>query len=256
MHLIKFFGQDKPAEEINVANLDNYVAERRKQVTNCTINKELGMMKRAWKWGTNCELLGQNRIEGYEKLPEAKPETSYLSMEDINTLLTNTEIDFRIFLLFILYTGVRIEKALMLRWREIDFQLGVIMILANVKTNKRAVVPLAADLAGILTQYRERINPDGSDRIFPWTYNAIRLRFNRLRKRTGLTGYTLNSLRHTFATYSSFLGGDHQATSKAMGHSSERTTGIYTHYPIQRLRDAVSKLDYLKKLHADIFADI
>jgi integrase/recombinase XerD len=65
--------------------------------------------------------------------------------------------------------------------------------------------------------------------------------------------YTLNSLRHTFATYSAFLGGDHLATSKAMGHSSERTTSIYTHYPIERLREAVSKLDYLKK--NDIFAD-
>jgi integrase len=61
-----------------------------------------------------------------------------------------------------------------------DRLLGTIIILANVKTNKRVIIPLANDLAGILERYRDKIRPEKEDRLFPWTYNAARLRFERL----------------------------------------------------------------------------
>ena len=67
----------------------------------------------------------------------------------------------------------------------------------------------------------------------------------RLRRKMGLTGYTLNSLRHTFATYASMTSRDQLATSRAMGHSNLATTGIYTGIPVERLKEVVAGLDFL-----------
>lgn len=244
-HLLNFFGDEKPAEQIGLAEMDAYVAFRKaKGIASSTINRELNTIKRMFVWGAKTGRICENNIRDYERLPVPESGSKYLTREQISLLLTSTTPEFTRFILFILYTGCRITKALELTWGEIDFDLGIIQVV-NVKTRRQVIIPLADDIKGVLGEYKAEIKPSESDRLFPWAYNAIRSRWARLRRRLGLTGHTLNSLRHTFATYASMTSRDQLGTSRAMGHSSLATTGIYTGIPVERLREVVAGLNFL-----------
>ncbi|MEE9356477.1 MAG: site-specific integrase [Methylococcaceae bacterium] len=289
-HMSACFGPDKLAEEIDLAEIDHYIAYRQaqgvktrkkskkkgseqkwiiiraKELSNATINRELNTIKRMFVWGAKRKIICENRIRDYELLPVKESKRQYFDdIEKLQKLLAATDLDFRVFVMLILYTGIRISKLTPrdledenpLTWREINFEMGLIDTV-NTKTGKRILIPLAPDIAKLLSGYKAKIKAEDKDRLFPWAYGAVRSKFVRLRKKLDLDGFTLNSLRHTFATYSSMTGGDHLATSIAMGHTSMSTTNIYTKIPIERLKAATSKLNFLQEADpdADIFADI
>lgn len=244
-HLLNFFGDEKPTEQIGLAEMDAYVAFRKtKGIASSTINRELNTIKRMWVWGAKTGRICENRIRDYERLPVPDSGSKYFTREQVNLLLTSTTPEFTRFILFILYTGCRITKALELTWGEVDFDLGIIQVV-TAKTRRLVIIPLANDIKTVLGNYKAETKPSESDRLFPWTYTAIKARWVRLRRRLGLTGHTLNSLRHTFATYASMTSRDQLATSRAMGHSSLATTGIYTGIPVERLKEVVAGLDFL-----------
>ena len=259
LHLLKHFGNDKLAEEINLGEIERYVCFRSEKVGNATINRELNTIKRMFRWAARNDLITENRISDFERLPVRDKQQKYFTPDKLKLLMTHTKQDFGLFLMFVLYTGIRITKALDLKWKDINFQHGLIETVAP-KTGQSILIPLADDIQSLLKGFKQKTNSEESNRLFPWTYNAVRKEFARLRDKEifegVFKGFTLTTLRHTFATQSAMRGKDPQATSRVMGHSSLRTTAIYTHFEVERLQKAVSGLTFLDDVGADVFADI
>jgi len=264
--LFKHFNPDTPAEEISLSELDKYVTARKEnRVASSTINRELNTIKRMFAWATEHEIISENRVVRYKHLPVSDNGRKNFTRDQVALILgsipqTEEGINFARFLLFILYTGFRIEKLTPrdplssetppLKWGEVDLDLAIIKTV-NPKTRRALLVPLADDIKEILLTLKAAMKPKPENSVFPWTYNAVKQKWDRLRAKLIKAGHsefkrhTLNSWRHTFATFSS-MAGDQLATSRIMGHSNLATTRIYMATPVEQLRKAVLGLDFLK----------
>jgi integrase/recombinase XerD len=136
---------------------------------------------------------------------------------------------------FLLNTGLRREEAVQLRRENVDLQQGVIFI-GRTKDKDARIIPLTGRASWILEQLGEGLFEELKK-------NTATQKFISAASRSGLKGFKLHSLRHTFATRLIELGVDILAVSKLLGHSDIRTTMIYAKAGVAVLRDAVRRLD-------------
>jgi integrase len=155
-----------------------------------------------------------------------------------------------------LHTGMTRGELLGLRWSDLEAgtvsvrrSLDVDGTLKSPKNNaSRRRLPLTPQAADALKAHRIRQNEErlkagakwqDNDLVFPNTVgkpenpgNVYRRNFQPLLKRAGLAdqGFTLHSLRHTFATTLAAKGVNPGTAQKLLGHSDVRMTlAIYTH---------------------------
>lgn len=138
------------------------------------------------------------------------------------------------FILSLLYgTGLRIGELTHLRINDIDGKRRMIFI-RNGKGQKERMVPIGNGLLDLARQYYRAYKPAGY--LFPGqkggAYSA-RSAQNVLKRAVGQAGImkpvTLHTLRHSFATHLLESGTDLRYIQAILGHSSPKTTMIYTH---------------------------
>jgi integrase len=141
-------------------------------------------------------------------------------------------------------TGCRRDEIAGLRWSEIDFERGL-LILADSKTGK-SIRPLGAAAIAILQAVKR--NPE-SDFVFPAEFgDGHFLGTNRLwskaRDKAELPGATPHTLRHTMGSTAISMGEALALTGAILGHANPRSTAIYAHVqhdPSRRAADRVTK---------------
>jgi len=141
---------------------------------------------------------------------------------------------FRLFVEFLLNTGLRRGEALKLRKENIDLHSSVIYI-EKTKTSILRAVPLNQRAKEILGQL-------GDDLFAELNEHDVTNKFTYYVKEAGLSGFTLHSLRHTFATRLVSHGVDIYTISRLLGHTDIKTTMIYAKVNIDSMKSAVDKL--------------
>lgn len=115
------------------------------------------------------------------------------------------------------------------------------------------IIPISPRLGRLLVRLFRRPSPVGlpiflDSRGRPWTANAVRCRFRRLRDAAGfiadargerVVAYTL---RHTGATAAAAAGLRDWTLAEVLGHASTRTTARYVHLQAADLVDAMQRL--------------
>jgi integrase/recombinase XerD len=201
-------------------------------------------------------LVEQNLIPGTAikktirfKLPDALPRA--IAPKDLRKLLSvihNTRD--RALILLLLRTGIRIGEALGLTLHDIDLRDRKVHLFQGEKNSMGRVVYFSDDAYFALKRWLKRRDP-GKQFLFygqaerPLCYSAAASRFKKYLSRAKLTdkGYTVHSLRHTYASELLNAGMRLECLQKLMGHQDIEMTGRYA-----RLTDTTRKEEYFRAM--------
>jgi integrase len=165
-----------------------------------------------------------------EECPRSKHERK---AENRRTLLSiHVTTAFRL----LLFTGCRLREILHLRWSEIDFDRGL-LLLPDSKTGKKAVVLNAPalqllndlDRIGEFVVLGDDLSKPRSDLARPWAL---------IRHYAGLQDVRIHDLRHTHASVGAGSGMGLPLIGKLLGHKHQATTMKYAHLDNDPLRRA------------------
>ena len=149
-------------------------------------------------------------------------------------------------------TGCRISEMIAVKWGEIDFHRGTLIVTG--KGSKDRLVILGKPALAALHRLRSAVcakdpslaadTADAflSDRLAHISARFVERRMKRYLAETGLpVDLTPHKLRHSFATHLLDAGADLRSVQEMLGHSSLSTTQIYTHVSVERLKDEYAK---------------
>jgi integrase/recombinase XerC len=142
-------------------------------------------------------------------------------------------------------SGLRVSELVGLNWRDIDEELGMVMIRAG-KGNKDRLVPLGEPALDALKKWKTAMpvawEHDGpvitNLRGGRLTTRSVEMLLQRRIEAAGLAaGVTPHGLRHSFATHMLGRGADLRSIQEMLGHASLATTQRYTHVSVNHLKE-------------------
>ncbi|HQW27229.1 MAG TPA: tyrosine-type recombinase/integrase, partial [Saprospiraceae bacterium] len=146
--------------------------------------------------------------------------------------------------------GLRRGEVLALKINDLDKDRNLIRIIQG-KGRKDRYVPYSEKLKGILREYYAAWKPkeylfEGQDGG-KYSERSIALVLQHAVKRSAIRkDVHLHTLRHSFATHLLEAGTDIRYIQEILGHSSPKTTMIYTHVSSHRIGEIKSPLDDLE----------
>jgi integrase len=208
------------------------------------------MMNLAEKWDLRPD--GSNPCRHVEKFPERMLER-FLSEDELNRLgavLSEAEVAGRetpstvAAVRLLIFTGARTGEILNLRWEDMNFEHGLILIgehktSGNATTAAKAI-PLNAPALGVLQGIERR---DGCDWVIPGRKGNkplvnLRKPWGRIRKAAGMEDVRLHDLRHSFASFGAGGGLSLHMIGALLGHSQPGTTARYAHLAVDPVKQA------------------
>ena len=186
------------------------------------------------------------------RIPRARKENhlpTVLSMEDCVRIFSFVDNPKHKLLLLLGYgAGLRRSEIVQLKWEDILFDEHRIHIKQS-KGNKDRIVMLPYSIVSYLRNYRTLYPSD--DWVFQGQYKGEALSASSVQTvmKTAVTKAglekkaTVHTLRHSFATHLLENGTDIRYIQQLLGHSSIKTTMIYTHITPKAVKNIMSPLD-------------
>jgi site-specific recombinase XerD len=188
------------------------------------------------------------------KLPRPKKEKklpSVLTMEECLRIFQVVENPKHKLLLLIGYgAGLRVSEIVTLKWVDILFTEHKIH-LKNAKGKKDRMVMLPYSIVNSLELYKKLYK--GKQYVFegqfagePYSTTSVQAVMRQALQKSGLEKKaTVHTLRHSFATHLLENGTDIRYIQQFLGHSSIKTTSIYTHLTKSAVDKIKSPLDIM-----------
>ncbi|MBI3789462.1 MAG: tyrosine-type recombinase/integrase [Gemmatimonadetes bacterium] len=224
-----------------------------------SIARTLSAVRSFYRWMHRQELVQANPLRGVGSPKLDKHLPGWLDRGQVETLFQAAELramegrfeDVRNLAILELFysSGLRVSELAGIRTGELDLVSGQIKVRG--KGRKERIVPIGDHAVRALRQYevrRDRLVAElgaAADRGGFWLsqrgsklgVRAVQLAMTRLLDLVSEdAGLTTHSLRHTFATHLLDAGADLRAVQELLGHASVRTTQIYTHTSVERLK--------------------
>jgi len=197
------------------------------------------------------KILGRETRTYYLSRP--RPATRYptvLSEEEVIQIIRHIDnLKHRMVISLIYSAGLRISEAINMRLEDIDSKMGYIMVRGE-KGKKDRRTLLSMSILVQLRLYYQVYRPkkwvfEGQDGR-QYSDESIQSVFRRAVARAGIRKrVTVHTLRHSFATHLLEHGVSLRYIQSLLGHSSSRTTEIYTHVTNKGLLDIKSPFDNL-----------
>lgn len=179
------------------------------------------------------------------------PLPNIISTKEVKAILeSHNNLKHRAMLTVIYALGLRSGELINMRIEDINGDRNQILIRSG-KGNKDRVLPLPDSLKTLLRSYYTQYKPKtylfcgrNGEKYAP---ESLRKVFKlALRKANINKKITLHSLRHAYATHLMDKGTDVRIIKELLGHSSIKTTLIYTHVTQKTLQNIPSPLDFLE----------
>ena len=186
----------------------------------------------------------------------ARPRREYrlpnvLSKEEVKVLLnTIRNLKHRTMLCLLYSCGLRSGELLNLQPTHIDSKRNIILIKQS-KGKKDRIVPLSPKILEMLREYYRYYKPktylfEGQNIGEQYDSRSLQLVLKHAVKKAGIhKPVTLHWLRHSYATHLLESGTDLRYIQELLGHSSSKTTEIYTHVSTKNIQQIKSPFDDL-----------
>ena len=250
-HLSKTF-DGKMLSEINPLLIEKYKKTRKDEGAEAaTINRELGCLRHmfnmaiAWGKAQNYPFgFGKNKVKF---LKEPKGKDRILSEDEETRLLEAVRLPTKSqhlepIIITALNTGMRKGEILNLKWSNVDFKTGHILVeetkngeIRKVPMNKKLTETLERDKKASKGEcvYSDNGKPYGDVKTGWWT--AL--------KNAGIENFRFHDLRHTFGSRLGMAGVDIRTIQELMGHKDIKMTMRYSHPTPEHKKNAVKMLD-------------
>jgi integrase/recombinase XerD len=210
---------------------------------NQAINAIKLFFKRLEKRSVNPDLLWRPR--------RAKPLPNVLSMAEVKQILeAPVNLKHRTMLSLIYACGLRCGELLALKPHHIDAERRLLVV-RRAKGNKDRVIPLSDKILDVLRTYYKTAQPkmflfEGQAEGEMYSARSLQKVLKMACDKAGITKpVTLHWLRHSYATHLLEAGTDLRYIQELLGHSSSKTTEIYTHVSTSALQKIRSPFDSL-----------
>jgi integrase/recombinase XerD len=192
----------------------------------------------------------QRRVYALERPVKESRLPRVLSEKEVMRILQATDnLKHRAMLWLIYSAGLRRGELISMRINHIDSGRMVILIEGG-KGKKDRITLLSEKLLGLLRTYFKEYRPktwlfEGSPGE-PYSASSLQKVFGNALQKSGVRKTaTLHTLRHSFATHLLESGTDIRYIQALLGHTSSKTTEIYTHVTHKALSKIRSPLDNL-----------
>jgi len=153
-----------------------------------------------------------------------------------------------------IHTGMWKSELLNLKWSDVKLTRGTVTIQAkkdwHTKNYRSRTLQMTPVLQKVLVEHKKTQRQLGfeSDYVFSYQGKKVEwgndLTFNRLAGKAGLSGVTLHTLRHTFASPLVIAGVPLRDVQELMEHRSFETTLQYAHLSEDHVKQQVMKLPF------------
>jgi site-specific recombinase XerD len=214
----------------------------------------LTVTKQVFRWGVRTKRIKENPIDGID-MPLATRADGCVTDEQHRLMFDRCGLDrrtrpLRPLIVLLRHSGCRPGELATMTASDLSDDCSTITLTKHKSSKKRGaksvyLSPCGQTIAKILRSVRTDtmlLNGRGQ----PWTRNAIRIRFRRLRESLGLPpSIVAYSYRHAFATQALVSGVDIATVAELLGHAS--TEMISRHYghlanEKQHLKDAAARV--------------
>lgn len=250
-HLVPALG-DLRLDEIGPGQIERYKAEKmRIGLSPKSINNHLIVLRKMLSVAEDWGMLERVPRVKWMKVPEA--EFDFLSFKEAEQLRAAAEGDWRVMVTVALKAGLRQGELLALRWKDVDFGAGKIVVRQSVwkgivgtpKGGRSREVELSPDVARVLKAHRhlrgELVFCDADGSML--TKNQCRRPLRDMCKRAELREIGWHVLRHTFASHLVMRGVPIKVVQELLGHRDITTTMRYAHLAPETRQNAVALLD-------------
>jgi integrase/recombinase XerC len=248
-------GKSVVLDAVTADHVRNYLAAMMKTpAARSTIQRRLFAIKALFRWRE--AMTGQPNPARSMRSPKIEKRLPQVAGEDdVATLIEADEIDRpaairdRAIMEILYSTGLRVSELTGLSWRDVDPELGMVMVRAG-KGNKDRLIPIGEPALDALRRWRAAMPIVWSPASPSDDPVITNLRGGRLSPRSvqkmlarrlmaaGLdTPLTPHGLRHCFATHLLNAGADLRSIQEMLGHSSLATTQRYTHVSVRHLKE-------------------
>ena len=247
--------------DVSQAVADEYIADRAKDASPSTVNKDLNLFSAVWrtlarKYGLEYNPWSEEHIARKRLEPKTR---RALTHDEVQALLDNSSGELRLMVLLGVSTGLRLGDILNLSWDQVDLERRLLTIHRTRKTGAPVCLPIVDDLFDALKAQREATDspfvlPEQHARAGKSSSPSVICQSMRwLFKRAGIKSQqdggqgnkrkaplaTFHSLRHTFVSRLITRGVNPAIVREAVGHSTMLMTEHYTHIDAATLQAAL-----------------
>lgn len=284
-HIKDYFSKVKDVSKLDYDDIYKYreylrntIAQNSNEPLNPnTINKIMVLLKKILDIGIKKGYYTNNPVKMLKKLPIAKAQLNYWSIEEFKKFLNlfePEEYNYQLLFTCLFFTGIRLGEALALTWNDIDFTTQTIHITKSIYISKGiSYISTTKTKAGMR---RITIHKKLNDELIDWkknqyklldnfvtgdinelqlfqnspmviTKNATEKFYKKILKRDpNLKRIRIHDFRHSHASLLINQGEDYLVVKERLGHASITTTiDTYSHLYPSKQKSLADKLDNL-----------
>ena len=247
---------NKMLNTIGIRDIEHFLSTKKVEASEWTARKYYISLSSAFTKAVQWDCLTENPFKKVSKPKVREVQPAYFTADDFRLFLSViADKDFRELCIAGLLTGLRLGELLALKWGDVDFNSKVIQVRNSetftTKTKKNRTVPINEELYRLLRDRKDNVKFECENVFYSeegkrLKEGTISQRFKRYVRRSGLNDRLhFHSLRHSFASALVSCGVPLYAVSKLLGHSTIKTTEIYSHLSPQQLHVEVNRLSRL-----------